>query len=165
MKKVFLTLALVLTTVVASAQWYVGGGLGVGFDKHEDAKTTTFKIKPEVGYKINDNFAVGAILGFDWVKPSEGDALKTLSVEAYARYTFLRSGDFSIFADGAVGYEKKDDAKAYTVGIKPGVAYNINEKWTVAAHLGQLGYTKYDETSKFGIELGDALSFGVYYNF
>lgn len=165
MKKVFLTLALVLTTVVASAQWYVGGGLSVGYEKHEDLKTTTFNINPEVGYKINDNLAVGATLGFDWFKLSEGDALKTLSVEAYARYTFLRSGDFSIFADGAVGYEKEDDAKAYTVGIKPGVAYNINEKWTVAAHLGKLGYTKYDETSKFGIELGDALSFGVYYNF
>ena len=165
MKKVFLTLALVLTTVVASAQWYVGGGLGLAFEKHEDDKATNFEINPEVGYKINDNFAVGAVLGFEYSKVNDGDGETGFSIEPYARYTFLRIGDFSAFVDGVVGFEKKEDAKAWNVGVKAGVAYSINDTWGVAARLGHLGYTKYDETSKFGIELGNALSFGVYYNF
>ena len=63
MKKVFLTLALVLTTVVASAQWYVGGGLG--FSKQGDA--TNINLKPEAGYKINDAWTVGAEVELDWV--------------------------------------------------------------------------------------------------
>lgn len=168
MKKVFLTLALVLTTVVASAQWYVGGGLG--FTKSEDAakvKTTAFDITPEVGYKLNDNWTIGAVVGLEMEK----DAYKQFTIAPYARYTFLTAGDFSMFADASleVGIFKPevgDNTTVWGAGIKPGVAYNIDENWSVAAHLGFIGYEDYDEDGNaFGVQLGNELSFSLYYNF
>ena len=164
MKKVFLTLALVLTTVVASAQWYVGGGLG--FSKTEDAaknKTTAFNINPEVGYKLNDNWTIGGVLGFEMEK----DAYKMFTIAPYARYTFLTAGDFSVFADASleVGIYKPeagDNTTVWGLGIKPGVAYNIDENWSVAAHVGFLGYEDFDDLgNSWGLNLDNNLSFSL----
>lgn len=167
MKKVFLTLAFLLTTVVASAQFYVGGGLGVNYQKPDEGDaTTSFNVKPEIGYVFNDKLAVGAVLGVDWVQ----DATTTLKLEPYVRYTFLRAGGFSLFADGAVGFgfikpEEGDNVTTWNVAVRPGVGYTINDKWSVAAHLGEIGYSDTDGASDLGVELGNAVSFGVYYNF
>ena len=68
MKKVFLTLALMLTTMVASAQWYVGGGIGFSKSEALEEETTNFAFAPEIGYTINDNWTVGAALEVDWTK-------------------------------------------------------------------------------------------------
>lgn len=170
MKKVFLTLALVLTTVVASAQWYVGGGLN--FSKQD--KNTTIGVTPEVGYKINDNWTVGAEVGFNYEK--KGDAKdKFFNFKPYARYTFLTAGEFSMFAEAyadvkhtkpAVG----DGETGFALGVRPGVAYNIDENWTIAAKLGEgLNYQdkKYvgAEKSKFALTLDNTLEFSLYYNF
>ena len=55
MKKLLFLVAFLATSMFASAQIYVGGG--IGFNKSDDngAKTTTYEIAPEVGYKLNDN--------------------------------------------------------------------------------------------------------------
>ena len=176
MKKVFLTLALVLTTVVASAQWYVGGGLG--FSKTEDAaknKTTAFNLKPEVGYKFNDKWAVGGNILIDWTK----DVQTQYGIAPYVRYTVLTAGEFSIYADGVAEFsivkpEEGDNGSLWGIGVRPGVSYNIDENWTVAAHVGFLGY--YDakdcviknlnnSESFFGFNLANNLSLSLYYNF
>ena len=48
MKKLFLTLALVLGVSIANAQFFIGGQFGI---THDDAKdNTTFTIAPEFGY-------------------------------------------------------------------------------------------------------------------
>lgn len=167
MKKVFLTLALVLTTVVASAQWYVGGGLG--FNKQGD--TTAFNIKPEVGYKLNDAWTVGAEVNVDWTK----DVATKFGVTPYARYTFLTAGEFSMFAEAYatikhIKPEEGDGETGFGLGVRPGVAYNITENWTVAAKLGE-GLNFQDKKlaggadSKFGLDVDNALEFSLYYNF
>lgn len=172
MKKVFLTLALVLTTVVASAQWYVGGGLG--FSKQD--KATSYEIKPEVGYKINDNWTVGAEVVFGKVKDTP-DAFNgtTIAFNPYARYTFLTAGEFSMFAEAYASVQNKkpeggDGETGFALGVRPGVAYNIDENWTIAAKLGEgLNYQdkKYvgAEKSKFALQLTNGLEFSLYYNF
>lgn len=167
MKKVFLTLALVLTTVVASAQWYVGGGLG--FSKQD--KNTTISIKPEAGYKLNDAWTVGAEVALEWEK----DIKTAIDVTPYARYTFLTAGEFSMFAEGyvAIKYTKPevgDATTGFALGVRPGVAYNLSENWTIAAKLGKgLNYQdkKYvgAAKSKFALDLDNKLEFSLYYNF
>ena len=178
MKKVFLTLALVLTTVVASAQWYVGGGLG--FSKQDDQ--TTINIKPEAGYKLNDAWTVGAEVNLDWAK----DSYTSIGVTPYARYTFLTAGEFSMFAEAYVDItnykpEGGDGETGFGLGVRPGVAYNLSENWTIAAKLGE-GLNFKDKNacaiadvraesktisnkSKFGLDLTNVLSFSLYYNF
>ena len=83
MKKVFLTLALMVTTMVASAQFYVGGGIGYSKTKVGEAESTVFSISPEIGYKIDNNWSVGANLEFE----NTEDVSKTFAIEPNIRYT------------------------------------------------------------------------------
>lgn len=161
MKKVFLTLALVLTTVVASAQWYVGGGLG--FSKQDDA--TKINLKPEAGYKINDAWTVGAEVELDWTKDADTD----LTLSPYVRYTVLTAGEFAAYAEGYVNFRTMD-AEGFGLGIRPVIAYNLTENWTIAAKLGQGLYyhdKKMAEATdpKFGLDLDNGCAFSLYYNF
>ena len=154
--------------MVASAQLYVGGGLGYAKTEVGDADATEWSIRPEVGYTLNDNWALGVALGYTDVE----DKGNTFTVSPYARYTFLKTGAFSVFADGTVEVARyKPDAGDSTTGwgiaIKPGVAYAINENFSVVAHVGALGYWDLDnDTKSYGLELDASdLSFSLYYSF
>lgn len=168
MKKVLLTIALVLTTMVASAQFYVGGGIGFSKSEINDVETTEFSFAPEMGYAIDDNWTVGAVLGVDWTK----DVSTTIAVNPYARYTFFKTGNFSFFADGIVelGSIKPDDGDSqfcWGIGVKPGIGYSFTDHISVAAHLGWLGHRSYDDLGEnTAITLnGNDLSFSIYYSF
>jgi hypothetical protein len=62
---------------------------------------------------------------------------------------------------------------AWGLGVKPGVAVNLNESISFVAHMGFLGYNSekpdFDgakATNTVGLSLdGTDLSFGFYYNF
>ena len=60
MKKIVLSIIVALIAITANAQVYVGGTFGVGSDKVEtegtEVKNTTFKILPEVGYELNEDW-------------------------------------------------------------------------------------------------------------
>lgn len=168
MKKVFLTFALMLTAMAASAQFYVGGGVGYSKTESGNNEATVFSIAPEVGYVINEDWSVGATLGFE----NEEDVSKTFTVEPYVRYTFLKAGNLSLFADGAVGFgtvkpEGGDNSTIWSVGVSPGVAYKLSPKFTVLAHFGWLGHTDLDDLGEqTSIELkSKKLEFSIYYNF
>ncbi|MBQ1393585.1 MAG: outer membrane beta-barrel protein, partial [Lachnospiraceae bacterium] len=99
MKKVMMTLVAAMITVAASAQVYVGGSLGIGSVKlgGNDAKTS-FKIVPEIGYNINDEWAVGLAIGYQQGECKLGKAdylqeteMKLFGVNPYVRNTFLRT--------------------------------------------------------------------------
>ena len=168
MKKVFLTLALMVTTMVASAQFYVGGGIGYSKTKVGEAESTVFSISPEIGYKIDNNWSVGANLEFE----NTEDASKTFAIEPYIRYTVLKVGNFSVFADGAIGVgtlkpEGGENSTIWSIGVRPGIAYDINNKFTARAHIGWLGHTDLDSAGEAtAIELSSKnIEFSIYYNF
>ena len=49
-----MTLVAAVMAVSASAQVYVGGGVGIGsMDNGGDNNTTTYKFVPEIGYNFN----------------------------------------------------------------------------------------------------------------
>lgn len=153
--------------MVASAQLYVGGGLGYAKSEVGGVDKTEWSIRPEVGYTLNDNWAFGVALGYSDVK----DASSTFSVNPYARYTFLRAGSFSIFADGGANFNRKkpdtgDSVTTWGLSVKPGVAYAINENFSIVAHLGDgLYYNDLDEDKEYGLDFGNGLSFSLYYSF
>ena len=190
MKKIMMTLAAVCVAATMNAQVYVGGSLGFN-SKHSgvaDKNYTTFTIAPEVGYTLSDKFAVGVALGF-----TSGDMLTyqdkfgatytgkatAFEIKPYARYTFAKLDNFSFFVDGAVWYGnanlKNVDVKynEYGIALEPGIAYNVNDKISLVAHIGSLGFSsmKADYSgakadTEFGLGVsGSALSFGLYYNF
>lgn len=168
MKKVFLTLVLMLTTMLASAQFYVGGGIGYCKTEISNVEASEFTFTPEMGYVINDNWSIGAVLDIDWVK----DTSTTIAVSPYARYTFLRAGNFSFFADGVLQLGSIDpkDGESQTywgIGVKPGIDYSLTKNFSITAHIGWLGhhdYKDYGETTAITIN-GNDLSFSLSYNF
>ena len=83
-----------LIAITANAQVYVGGTFGVGSDKVEtegtEVKNTTFKILPEVGYELNEDWSVGTVVGYEYNK--SGDVkTNTFTIVPYATLFLLSS--------------------------------------------------------------------------
>ena len=190
MKKIILMAAFAVASVAASAQVYVGGGLGFSSDKAahpegvEVKAKDTIKILPEVGYKLDDKMAVGIALGFNHSK--QGDVKSTgFSVAPYFRYTFVKWNNVGLFADAQFAYENLKDedvqggqkvenkTNTWSLGIKPGVSVDLTENVTFLAKVGWLGYrsSKPDgdgmkASSEFGVDADlTNLSFSMLFNF
>lgn len=167
MKKFLVMAVMAVMALGVSAQVYVGGSLGYTHEKYDDGDADKFTIAPEIGYNMNDNWAVGAALNYTWVK----DAYNMFSINPYARYTYFRTDLVSLFIDGGVdlGFSKPDEGDSSTIwgiGLKPGISLNLNEKFSLVAHMGFLGYRDLQEAGKvYGLDLHNNLSFGFYYNF
>lgn len=189
MKKILMIAVMAVAAVSANAQWYIGGSFGLNFTKAtKDADSqTTLNIAPEVGYNINDNWAVGAQVGFGMannltnVTLTEGNLTGTsFTIAPYVRYTFAKTGIASFFADGYVGFSSTNfrgnvkydkSGSLFSIGVRPGVSLKASDKVSLVAILGNLGYSKYSDDvfgggSNFGINAdNNDISLGVYYNF
>ncbi len=184
MKKIMMTLAAIAVAATMNAQVYVGGGVGFATSSNDGNTDTSFKIIPEIGYNLDDNFAVGIAFGYAQNKSTKKVAGvetsvtdKIFEINPYLRYTFLKLDKVNVFVDGGLTYVHNDNAGTKTntfgIGLKPGVAVNLNEKLSFVTHFGWLGYTnsKVDvdgakATNTFGLDLdGNNLTFGLYYNF
>ncbi len=175
MKKLFLTLVLAIATVAASAQVYVGGEVGLW--RNSDANHTNFTLQPEVGYTLSKQWAIGTKIGFQH-NYNSGSKVNAINVSPYARYTFAKFGPVNLFADGGFGFysvkpKNGSSVSAWEVGVKPGLAVNLNKKLSFVAHVGFLGYRDSDDAiagklweNGFGFNLsGNSLQFGLNYNF
>lgn len=174
MKKLVMMAVMAIVAVSASAQVYLGGSLGyknVDNEESDDA-LNVLTINPEIGYNLDDNWAIGLGVGFGYNK--QGDAsTTTISVSPYVRYNFVRIDKVRFFLDGGVDFasvkpKDVDAVNAWGIGIKPGVAFDVNDKISLIAHIGFLGYEdthKIDGNKTFGLNLDNNLSLGFYYNF
>lgn len=195
MKKVMLMVAFMVAAVAASAQVYIGGSLGVSSTKEpyrdggvESDAVTKFRLNPEVGYNLDDKWAVGIGLGFDYGK--QGDVKNTgFEIAPYARWTFARWNKVSLFLEGGLSYsfdkvkkEYEDDGETiskeektsyFKIGVKPGLRVDLTDHFALMTRLGWLGYTctmpdgdDMNNGSSFGFDVsGENISFGVLYNF
>ena len=180
MKKIVMTLAAAFVATAMSAQVYVGGSLGINAWSSQknagDRSETTFKIMPEIGYNINDAWAVGTVIGYvsDKWQGVEGVSENAFVIAPYARYTFAKCGKVNFFIDGGVGFTtaSKADWTEFSVGLKPGLAVALSDKVSFVSHFGFFGYDQWNpegdnnNISKFGLDLdGNNLTFGLYLNF
>lgn len=181
MKKILMTLVIALSAITANAQWYLGGSVGVASVKNGNADAeTVYKFVPEFGYTINDDWAVGVAVGYQkgacsLVNGSFGQNTDTelLQINPYARYTVVKSKYVNVFIDGGVALGSyKDWGTEFQLGLKPGVALNLNEKLSFVTHFGFVGFDSFspkgegDTSNMIGVDLdGNNLTFGLYYNF
>lgn len=175
-----------VAAVSANAQWYIGGSFGLNFNKvNKDVDSqTTLTIAPEIGYNINDNWAVGAQVGFNMANQlhnaTEANLTGTgFTIAPYARYTFAKTGIASFFADGYVAFASSnyegrvkydESGSIFSIGVRPGISLKASDKVSLVAILGNIGYTKASDDlgggSNFGINAdNNDISLGVYYNF
>ena len=176
MRKLFVMVTLAAMTLTASAQWFVGGKVGLWRDY--DANATNFSLMPEVGYNLSDKWAVGTVIGWDYLY-KDGSKKNGFDIAPYARYTVTKFGPVSVFLDGGFDfytYKVKgagSSMNAWEVGVKPGVSVALTEKLSFDTHIGFLGYRDADDVSSakwdsngIGFDLdGNTISFGLYYYF
>lgn len=195
MKKVMLMVAFMVAAVAASAQVYIGGGIGFSTEKAgyqngdpEPDAVTRFHLNPEVGYNLSDKLAVGIGLGVDYGK--QGDTKTTgFEIAPYARWTFVKWNRVSLFLDGGLAYgfdktkreydngretvstENKD--AYFKIGVKPGLRVDITDHLAFMTRLGWFGYEcimldgdDMNNGSRFGLDVnGENLTFGLLYSF
>jgi long-subunit fatty acid transport protein len=188
MKKFFAVALVAMMTMTANAQVYVGGTVGFKSLSCDGTSATSFAINPELGYNLNENWAIGLSIGYltnniDYDK-NGGFAGKldknvnTFAVSPYVRYTCVKLDKVNLFVDGFVSYANtgNSDVKvnAFGLGIQPGVAVNLNEKISFVAKLGQIGWStakadvdgaKAVNEIDFSLNSLAALNFGLYFNF
>ena len=154
MKKALLVIALVFMALTAKAQLYVGGGIAF------TAAGPQFALTPEVGYNINDNMAAGLALGFGF-----GNGIFDFTIDPYFRYYFLDWGPARFFADAnfrfVVESMQGQSGTAWGIGIRPGIAFDIDDHFSIVTHIMQLGY--YYNAFSFNFNAGSSI--GLYYNF
>lgn len=187
-----MTMAAVLVAVSMNAQgMYVGGSLGYTSTSY-DGKTTrsTLEFIPEFGVSFNDMIGVGMSLGYSSTTNEATDPKLTNSTFTFApyfRFTPLHWGKVSVFADGkfALSMNNNEQAgpngnavdnktNAYGIYVQPGLAYNLNDKFSLVAKFGNiLGYrsskpdtegAKATNTLYF-MDLSTNVQFGVFFNF
>lgn len=88
MKKLLLTLVLVISSLTAGAQVYLGGEVGLWRDWNNNE--TTFALQPEIGYQFSDKWAAGLQIGY--AHHYNDDAkINAFNFSPYARYTVGKS--------------------------------------------------------------------------
>lgn len=156
-------LFVVCAAVTANAQVYAGGSLG--FWDNDDTNKTSFRFVPEVGYNLNDSWALGMELGYS--SKVYGDS-KVLHVSPYARYSYFNQGMVSLFVDGGFSYSTiKDGDDGFNIGLKPGLAIKLTDKFSLVSKFGFVGYS--DDYAfmgnGFGLDLTNNITFGFFVNF
>lgn len=168
----------------ASAQVWIGGNIGynhsqIGYDllygnEKESTSTRNFMIAPEIGYNLNDKFAVALALGYSNID----GAINNWSVNPYVRYNFAETSRVRFFLDGGVKYTyshlngTKTDVNGIGFSINPGVSFAVNKRLGLVAHLGELSYTHAHvgaetgcySNNDFVFGLTNNLSLGLYVN-
>ena len=188
MKKIMMTLAAVAVAATMNAQVWVGGEIGFNADKttvknngvSNDVTTNNFTIAPEIGYNLNEKWAVAMKIGF--VHSEDNGVIKSMienagfnvpgkamtnafSINPYARYTFFKAGNFSAFVDGGVSYstvhinnmsDVMNNINSFGVAINPGISYAVSEKVGLVAHLGDLSFnTSWTKAKNADIKVTD----------
>jgi len=188
MKKILLLAVVMFASLNASAQFYVGGSVGFGSVKPTGGSDSefTFRILPEFGYNLNDQWSVGATLGYQKGFPYDGQNIgvgdfsnqyayskvEVFTIAPYARYTAAEWDMVKFFFDGGLSFGSiKDGGTIIKVGVMPGVAINLTDEISFVAHLGFAGFENFSPKgdgksgSNFGIDFSNNCAFGVYFNF
>lgn len=179
--------------------WYLGtSGLGtiandvgvygpmtgvVSTDYKNTGTDLRFGLAPEAGYFVDDNFAVGLGVFYTFSKFSpdadgaEDEKCNTFGVNPYARYYFLNSGNFRLYGQLGFVYSSSDpdidnaDSTDYLeFAVRPGISYNVSDRFAINATFGALGYSQEKEgdykESTFGLNLDmSSLRFGFTVSF
>lgn len=170
MKRFFFLLCMALCLLTAKAQFYAGGSFAFTHDDNSDL--TTFMIAPEIGYNLNDQWAVAAELGFSHYSAHDVSA-NAFHFAPYARWNFFSKGIVRLFLDGGMGIstskiEDQDRDNGFEIGIKPGIALDLNQHFSFITKYGFVGFRdnyRYNNSVSGISASSEDLSFGFIYTF
>lgn len=177
MKKFMMIAVMAVAALTANAQKFVGGSFAFASShvNGKDNSEKTFIVKPEVGFELSDKF--DAILGIGYTHQNDAQSTSnTWSFEPTLRYNAVKVGNFGAFVDGGVYYAfthvngAENNKNSLGFNITPGIAYELSDKVSVEAKLGDGLYYDHSwtkdvkRTNEFGFTLFNQIMFSVYYN-
>ena len=180
MKKILMTMVAAFAAMSMNAQVYLGGSFAFEAWSSQklagDKSETVFKLMPEIGYTLNDEWAIGTVIGYqsDKFNGVNGMSESAFSIAPYARYTFANMGRVNLFVDGGLSFTSasKADWSELAVGFMPGFSVKATDHLSFVTHLGFIGWDQFNpdgddnNISKFGLNLDATnITFGLYYNF
>ena len=116
MKKFLLAAALVVASLSANAQVYLGGGVSLhSEDPGEGDTKTTINLVPELGYKLDDKLSIGVKLGYEHSKQGDKSS-NDYTFEPYVRYTFAKWNKVGVFGEAGFGYTHFEDKVENEIG-------------------------------------------------
>jgi hypothetical protein len=140
MKKYILFGIFAMATVFgAGAQnykWWIGGRttLWAGDDR------STVIIAPEIGRQLNSKLTIAASIGFHSYSYDYKSDVSGFVFNPYMRYNAFKKGPLFGYVDGGVEFGA-GDLEGVQVGLKPGIAVAITNRFVVALQYGFIGYS------------------------
>lgn len=130
---------------------FVGGA--VTFWTNLESKSILFHLHPEAGWRFNNNWAAGVLLGYGFESERHGQAREnhhSLRVSPFVRFYYLHRGPFNLYLDGGVGYnyatpigaEGSTGHHGFELGVRPGACVDLTEGLCLCLRMGFLGYRK-----------------------
>ena len=179
MKKILMVTAMLTFALAASAQFYLGGSVGVSTNtvrfQGEHSTLATYGIVPEMGYNISNVFAVGVAVGVKYTVPGEEDDYTTWDVSPYFRTTFANVRSMKFFVDLSPCYQKYSNnttdisADGFGFSVNPGFRVNLTDK---LEFLGRTSIFSYQKLSRKGYKttntqfaIPSVAQLGLQYNF
>ncbi len=179
-KKLFALCAFLMLAVAANAQFYVGGSFGFTSTTvsggGSDESGSSFKIVPDLGYRLDDNMSVGVQVGYSHGLAAFGSLtvtdiksammtfagaaadmankdmkLNSFTIAPYLRYSFLHFGKARLFIEAYVGYNniKTDSTPSMSSGSS--VSISGNEATINAFELGVRPGVIFSISEKFDV--------------
>lgn len=159
--------AAVPTVSAQESGWWIGGRVGYWHDKVEGVTSSGFALAPEFGHDFNAKWSLGGVLGFDYRKIGNTSD-EVFVIEPYARYKYFSRDRFTLFVDGGFGVAM-GDGSGWKVGLTPGLAFRISDRFSLLTSFGFLGYKNdyYNGGGDgFGFDFRSSdLRFGFFYSF
>ena len=189
MKKLLLSLVAVAGLVYsANAQTekgkvMLGGSIGFNSTKVEGAAKSdvSFSVVPSVGYFVDNNFAIGTGVGYNYNKQvSENTLNQAFVVAPFGRYYVGLSEQFKFFGQLSVpmsfGNTKRGDvngdnftkvSKDNNVGValSPGFAFFPSKKFGIEFSVNGISYNDYNAKDANGNDNGGSKNFNIGANF
>ena len=149
--KLVLVASLMSLPLLASAQLYLGGSIAGSTAKvansSADSKSWTFLIQPEIGYLLNDNWAIGGRFSYrlgesrlDYATGTERISnTNDLTINPYVAYSPFRRGDFALWAEVGVKFApalRAGDYSSYGAYAIPVLTYELGDHLVLKSSLG-----------------------------
>lgn len=195
-RNILITIFSMLFVAYLSAQSgniYAGGNLGINTQsvKVESTgntlKSNSWQVAPEIGYFVNDNIAVGLMLGIGGDKNSLDTKTTLIRPSLYGRRFFKMNDAFHLFAGLNLGFSADktvpkngtaattDKSSGFGAGVDLGGTYKLSDRFTIIGRYATLGLntttektgdTKTHTVTDFGfnvLSLGPQFTVGIYY--
>lgn len=170
--------SLFLVQVSEAQDLFVSGSLNLttessevtsGGTTNEGPTTTTFRLSPKVGYYLNEDFAIGAGIGFSSNKtttpgnPETVDKSGFFYLNPFARYYLLREGNFAVLGEGGLNFgfgssettsggttNEGPSESFFQIYAAPMIEYSLTDMVALEASVGILTFETEKTEQDFG---------------